>query len=99
MFVATALLYPCALVALCVGAGLAVDRLSGAFLPGCLLVSVGAAALIALSQLSTYIYPLAPATPYLMLALALAGVALGVRGARAGWRAAARGTRGPRSCR
>jgi len=77
MFVATALLYPCALVALCLGAGLAVDRLSGAFLPGCLLVSVGAAALIALSQLSTYIYPLAPATPYLMLALALAGAALG----------------------
>jgi hypothetical protein len=77
MFIATALLYPCVLAALCAGAGLAVDRLSGSFLPGALLLSVGAAALIALSQLSTYAYFLAPATPYLMLALALAGLALG----------------------
>ena len=38
---------------------------------------VGAAALIALSQLSTYVSPLAPATPYLMAAAALAGFALG----------------------
>jgi len=77
MFVATALLYPCALVALCVGAGLAVDRVSGSFLPASLIVAVGAAALIGLSQLSTYFSALAPATPYLMLALALAGLALG----------------------
>ncbi|HYB24369.1 MAG TPA: hypothetical protein VED41_11255, partial [Solirubrobacteraceae bacterium] len=77
MFVATALLYPCALVALCAGAGLAVDRVSGAFLPASLLVTVGAAALIGLSQLSTYFAALAPATPFLMLALALAGLALG----------------------
>jgi hypothetical protein len=77
MFVATALLYPCALVALCAGAGLAVDRVCGAFLPASLFVTVGAAALIGLSQLTTYISPLAPATPYLMLAFALAGFALG----------------------
>jgi hypothetical protein len=76
MFLATALLYPCVLAALCAGAGLLVDRLSGRFLPPALLLSVGAAALIALSQLSTYIMALAPATPYLMLALALAGFAL-----------------------
>ena len=66
MFVATALLYPCVLAALCAGAGLLVDRLSGGFLPPALLLSVGAAALIALSQLSTYVSALAPATPYLM---------------------------------
>jgi hypothetical protein len=77
MFVATALLYPCALAALCVGAGLAVDRACGRWLPAPLLLSVGAAALIALSQLSTYAYFIAPATPYLMAALALAGFALG----------------------
>jgi hypothetical protein len=82
MFVATALLYPCALVALCVGAGLAVDRVSGGFLPGCLLLTVGVAALIGLSQLTTYFAALAPATPYLMLGLALAGLALGWRRAR-----------------
>jgi hypothetical protein len=83
MFIATALLYPCALAALCTGAGLAVDRLSGRWLPAPLLLSVGAAALIALSQLSTYVYSLAPATPYLMAAFAFAGFALGWGRARA----------------
>jgi hypothetical protein len=77
MFLATALLYPCVLAALCAGAGLLVDRVSGGFLPAPLLIAVGAAALIALSQLSTYAYPLAPATPFLIAALALAGLALG----------------------
>jgi hypothetical protein len=76
MFIPTALLYPCVLAALCAGAGLLVDRLSGRFLSPALLLTVGAAALIALSQLSTYIYPLAPATPYLMIALAASGLAL-----------------------
>ena len=50
MFLATVLLYPCVLAALCAGAGLAVDRCSGCFLPAPLLLSVGAAALIGLSQ-------------------------------------------------
>jgi hypothetical protein len=77
MFIATALLYPCVLAALCAGAGLLVDSLSGRVLPAALLIAVGAAALIALSQLSTYAYFLARATPYLMLALALAGFVLG----------------------
>jgi hypothetical protein len=82
MFIATALLYPCVLAALCAGAGLLIDRLSGGWLPGALLLTVGAAALIALSQLSTYVYPLAPATPYLMAALAIAGFVAGWRRAR-----------------
>jgi hypothetical protein len=77
MFIATTLLYPCVLAALCAGAGLLVDRISGLFLAPALLFAVGAAALIALSQLSTYAYFLAPATPYLMLAFALAGLVLG----------------------
>jgi|HubBroStandDraft_2_1064218.scaffolds.fasta_scaffold00459_8 hypothetical protein len=77
MFIATALLYPCVLAALCAGAGLLVDCLSGRFLPGALLLTVGAAALIALSQLSTYAYPLAPATPYLIAAVAAAGLVVG----------------------
>jgi len=70
------LVYPLALALLCVGAGLLVDRCSGRFLPAALLPSVGAAALIALSQLSTYVSPLAQATPYLLLGAALAGLAL-----------------------
>ena len=83
MFLATTLLYPCVLAVLSLGAGLAVDRACGRFLPASLLVSVGIATLIGLSQLSTYASGLAPATPYLMLALALAGLALGWERARA----------------
>jgi hypothetical protein len=79
MFVATALLYPCVLVMLCLGAGLAIDRGSGGFLPVSLLLSVGAAALIAVSQLTTYVHALAPSTPYAMTAIAIAGYWLGRR--------------------
>ncbi|MDQ6811008.1 MAG: hypothetical protein M3Z95_03795, partial [Actinomycetota bacterium] len=82
MFVATALLYPCVLALLCVGAGLLVDRCSGGWLPGALLPALGAAALIAVSQLSTYITPLARATPYIVLAVALAGFPLASARAR-----------------
>jgi hypothetical protein len=77
MFVLTTLAYPAVLLLLCAGAGLLVDRVSGGWLPAALLPALGAGALIALSQLSTYISPLARATPWLMLAAALAGVALG----------------------
>ncbi len=76
MFLATVLLYPCVLAALCAGAGLAVDRCSDRCVPTPLLLSVGAAALIALSQLSTDLPAIAPATPYLMAGLALAGLVL-----------------------
>ncbi|HUB73259.1 MAG TPA: hypothetical protein VL979_04380 [Solirubrobacteraceae bacterium] len=79
MFLATAALYPCALAVMCLGAGLLLERAGGARLPASLLACLGLAALIALSQLSTYIAPLAPATPYLMLALSLAGFALARR--------------------
>lgn len=77
MFIATALLYPCVLAALCLGTGLLIDRCSGGWLPAPLLLVAGAAGLIAVSQLSTYLYVLAPATPYVMLAVALAGFVLG----------------------
>ena len=76
MFVATAFVYPLVLAALCVGAGLLVDRLSGGFLPALLLPTVGAAALIAVSQLETYVAFAAPGTPYVMALLALAGVVI-----------------------
>jgi hypothetical protein len=88
MFTLTALVYPIVLAILCVGCGLLVDRLCGAALPAGLLVTVGAAALIALSQLSTYVAALAPATPYLMATLAAGGLALALGGGppRARWR-------------
>jgi hypothetical protein len=83
MFVLTTLAYPAVLLLLCAGAGLALDRLSGGWLPAALLPASGAATLIALSQLSTYSSGLAPATPWLMLALALGGFALGTPRLRA----------------
>jgi hypothetical protein len=88
MFVLTTLVYPVVLALLCVGAALLVDRVSGGFLPGVLFGAVGAAALIAVSQLSTYVAPLAPATPYLLVAVAAAGIVLGWHRARALMRAA-----------
>jgi hypothetical protein len=89
MFVLTALVYPVVLALLCVGAGLLVDRASGGALPAMLLPAVGAAAMIVVSQLSTYAAPLAPATPYLLVAVASAGWVLGWGAARElarGWR-------------
>jgi hypothetical protein len=77
MFVLTTLVYPVVLALLCLGGALLVDRASGGQLPTMLFPAVGAAALIVLSQLSTYMTPLAPATPYLLVALALAGLLFG----------------------
>ena len=79
MFVLTALVYPGVLAVLCLGAGLLVERCSGVLLPGLLLPPVGAAALIAVSQLTTYVSFLAPATPYAIAVVAVAGLALGWR--------------------
>lgn len=79
MFVLTTLVYPVVLALLCVGTGLLVDRASGSVLPAMLFPAVGAAALIVVSQLSTYVAPVAPATPYLLVAVAVAGLVLGWR--------------------
>lgn len=76
-FIATALAYPCVLALLCTGAGLLVDRLSGGWLAAPLLPAVGVAALIALTQLSTFAAPVARATPFLAALVALAGLASG----------------------
>jgi hypothetical protein len=79
MFVLTTLAYPVVLALLCMGAGLLVCRSSGGVVPAMLLPVLGAAALIVVSQLSTYLAPLAPATPVLLVAVALVGWALGWR--------------------
>ena len=77
MFLLTVLLYPLVLALLCGGAGLLVDRASGGVVPAMLLLATGAAALIAISQLTTYVAPLAPATPYVLVAVAAAGAIAG----------------------
>ncbi len=76
MFIVSTLIYPLVLALLCAGAGLLVDRVSGAFMHPALLLPVGAAGLIGLTQLSTYAWFLAPATPVLMALVALAGLLL-----------------------
>lgn len=76
MFLATAFAYPLVLAVLCLGAGLLADRLSGRVLPAVLLPAVGAAALIAVTQLETYVAFAAPATPYVIALVAVAGIAL-----------------------
>jgi hypothetical protein len=78
-FVATTLLYPGALAALSLGAGLLVDEIAGRFLAPALLVSVGVALLIGVSQLVTFVPALAPATPWVLLAVAVAGAVLARR--------------------
>ena len=88
MFLTTTLLYPLELALLCVGIGLLVDRLSGCFLPLALLPASGLAGLIAVTQLCTYAYPLAPATPYVAGAVAVVGLVVGRSRARVILRAA-----------
>ena len=87
MLVLTALVYPAVLALLCAGAGLLVDRASGRLLAGPLILPVGAAALIAVSQLTTYIVFLAPATPVVLVLFAAGGFAL------AWWQAVRQGSR------
>jgi hypothetical protein len=84
LFGLSALLYPALLAALCIGAALGVDRASGGILPGPLLAVVGMAALIAAAEWTTYLTALAPATPYMLAAVALAGLLAGRRRLRAG---------------
>ncbi len=79
MFLATTLLYPCVLAALCFGAGLLVDRIAGGWLHPALLPVVGVAALIGVSQISTMPFWLAPATPWLLLGVGVVGLAVGRR--------------------
>jgi hypothetical protein len=73
MFVLVTAAYPVLLAALCVGAGLLVDRVSGRFLPGAVMPVVGFAALMAVSQLTTDVPSAATATPYVLAGFAAAG--------------------------
>src|SRR5438128_399306 len=83
MFAETVLLYPALLALLALGAGLLVERASAVQLPPALLPMLGASALLALSQLSTYVSAIAPATPYVLAAAGCAGLVLGRKTLRA----------------
>ncbi len=76
MLLLTVLIYPALLAVLLFGAGLLVDRASGGFLPGALILSAGAALLIAATQLIAYLHQIAPASPYAVVVIAAGGLAL-----------------------
>ena len=83
MYLLTVVLYPIALALLCTGAGLLLDRASGSILPAALIPLVGMAALIGITQLSTWIAWLAAASPGIVAVVAVAGFVAGrIRAAR-----------------
>ena len=86
--------FPLLLAVLALGAGLLVERIAGVRLPALLLPVLGFGALIVVSQLTTWLpsTTLAPATPWVLVALALTGFALAFRGGLAErWRARGHG--------
>src|SRR6267143_918717 len=73
------LLFPVVLLAVCGGCGLLVERLSGFRLPGALVPSVGFATLVVLGTALTYESATAGLTTPVVVAVALAGYAVGWR--------------------
>jgi hypothetical protein len=85
-FLLAVLAFPLLLAALSLATGLLVQRLAGTALPALLLAPLGFAAIVGVSQLTTWSGVTAPLTPVVLVLLALAGVALGRRDLRARWR-------------
>lgn len=69
------LLFPLVLVAVCVGCGLAVERVGGWLLPGTVLPSVGLALVIVAATLTTSRETTAPLSTAVVVVLAIAGYA------------------------
>jgi len=76
MYVLVLIIYPLVLTVLALGAGLLIDRALGNALPASLLIVIGLAVLVCVSALSTYYPPLAPKTPYVLLAVGAIGWAV-----------------------
>ncbi|HEX5145415.1 MAG TPA: hypothetical protein VFV85_00225 [Conexibacter sp.] len=85
-FLLAVLVFPLLLALLSLGAGLLVQRLAGAPLPALLLLPLGYATIVGVSQLTTWSGATAPLTPAVLVVLALAGAVLGRREATARWR-------------
>src|SRR5207302_7843891 len=80
-FISGEVLFPLLLLALSVGSGLLVRRLSGGALSDALLVPVGFATVVVVAVLGTASPAWSPASGYIVLAVALLGVVV-----RAPWR-------------
>ena len=72
------LAFPAVLAVLCLGAGLLVERAAGTRLPGQLLLPLGFAALVAVTQLTTFESETAPATLPVVLVLVALGYVLSI---------------------
>jgi hypothetical protein len=77
MFLLTVFVYPTVLALLCAGAGLLVDRIGRPALPAALIPLAGMAALIGITQLSTWIAWVAPASPWIVAVIAMGGLLAG----------------------
>lgn len=84
-FLLAVLAFPLLLVALSLATGLLVQRLAGTRMPALLLAPLGFAAIVGVTQLTTWSGAIAPLTPIVLVLLALAGVALGRRDLGARW--------------
>ncbi|HEY4278320.1 MAG TPA: hypothetical protein VGM91_08885 [Conexibacter sp.] len=79
--------FPLLLAILSLGFGLLVERLAGWSIPALLLPAIGFAAIVGVSQLTTWIDPIAPATPWILLVVGLGGFAVTRRALLTRWRA------------
>jgi hypothetical protein len=79
--------FPLLVAALSSGFGLLVERIAGWRVPALLLAPLGFAAIIGVTQLTTWADPLAAATPWIVLAVGVAGFVLARGELRARWSA------------
>jgi hypothetical protein len=79
--------FPLLLALISLGFGLLVDRIAGWRIPSLLLAPIGFAAIIGVSQLTTWIDPIAPATPWILLAGGILGFAIQRGNVVGRWRA------------
>jgi hypothetical protein len=86
-FLLAVLVFPLLLAALSLGTGLLVQRLAGVALPALLLIPLGFAAIVGVTQLTTWSGATAPLTPLVLVVLAVAGAVVSRREALARWRA------------
>jgi hypothetical protein len=86
-FLLAVLVFPLLLAALSLGTGLLVQRVAGMTLPALLLAPLGFAAIVGVSQLTTWSGVTAPLTPVVLAVLAVAGFVLGRRSGVDRWRA------------
>jgi hypothetical protein len=86
-FVLAVLVFPLLLAVLSLGVGLLVQRVAGMALPALLLAPLGFAAIVGVTQLTTWSGVTAPLTPVALVVLALAGAVLGRGVVAERWRA------------